>query len=157
LHKLPPSLAGAVLFFFLGMGALGTLVGGPISDRFGRRFALLLSWVASTPLLYLLPRSSGIWQFVVLGLLGFTIVATFSTTIVLAQELLPGHQAMASSLTIGLAVGIGGVVVLWLGRVADAAGVQQALNLLWLFGIVAFLASLALPNRVAMGEAAATD
>ncbi len=148
LHRLSPSLAGAVLFFFLGMGALGTLVGGPLSDRFGRRFLMLWSWVASTPLLYLLPRTSGIWQFVVLGLLGFTIVATFSTTVVLAQELLPGHQAMASSLTIGLAVGLGGVIVLWLGTIADAAGVQQALNLLWLFGIVAFLASLALPNRV---------
>ena len=155
LHRLSPSLAGAVLFFFLGMGALGTLVGGPISDHFGRRFLLLWSWVASTPLLYLLPRSTGIWQFVVLGALGFTIVATFSTTIVLAQELLPGHQAMASSLTIGLAVGIGGVIVLWLGRIADAAGVQEALNLLWLFGVVAFLASLALPNRVALGVAAA--
>jgi len=148
LHRLSPSLSGAVLFFFLGMGALGTLVGGPLSDRFGRRFLMLWSWVASTPLLYLLPRTSGIWQFVVLGLLGFTIVATFSTTVVLAQELLPGHQAMASSLTIGLAVGLGGVIVLWLGTIADAAGVQQALNLLWLFGIVAFLASLALPNRV---------
>jgi len=148
LDRLPPSLAGAVLFFFLGMGALGTLVGGPLSDRFGRRFVMVWSWVASTPLLYLLPRTSGLWQFVVLGVLGFTIVATFSTTVVLAQELLPGHQAMASSLTIGLAVGLGGVVVLWLGTVADAAGLQQALNLLWLFGIVAFAASLAMPNRV---------
>ena len=155
LHRLPPSLSGTVLFFFLGMGALGTLVGGPLSDRFGRRFILVWSWIASTPLLYLLPRVGGIWQFVVLGVLGFTIVATFSTTVVLAQELLPGHQAMASSLTIGLAVGLGGVVILLLGQVADASGVQEALNLLWLFGVVAFAASLFMPNRVP--EAVAAD
>ncbi len=148
LHRLSPSLSGAILFFFLIMGAFGTLVGGPLSDRFGRRSLMLWSWVATTPLLYLLPRLPDIWQFVDLGVLGFAIVATFSTTVVLAQELLPGRQAVASSLTIGLAIGLGGVVMLWLGQLADVVGVQAVLGLLWVFGIAGFLGSLLLPQQV---------
>ena len=149
LHRLSPSLSGAVLFFFLIMGALGTMAGGPFSDRFGRRSLMLWSWAATTPLLYLLPRLPDIWQFVDLGVLGFAIVATFSTTIVLAQELLPGRQGMAASLTIGLAIGLGGVIMLWLGQLADAVGVQEVLGLLWLFGVAGFIGSLMLPQRVA--------
>ncbi len=152
LHVLSPSLSGAVLFFFLIMGAFGTLVGGPISDRFGRRSLMLWSWVATTPLLYLLPRLGGLWQFVDLGVLGFAIVATFSTTVVLAQELLPGRQAVASSLTIGLAIGLGGVVMLWLGQMADAVGVREVLGLLWIFGIAGFLGSLLLPQQVRIAQ-----
>ena len=152
LHRLSPSLSGAVLFFFLIMGAIGTLIGGPFSDRFGRRSLMLWSWAATTPLLYLLPRLPGIWQFVDLGVLGFTIVATFSTTVVLAQELLPGRQGVASSLTIGLAIGLGGVLVLWLGQLADALGVQEVLGLLWVFGVAGFLGSLVLPQRVPVGR-----
>ncbi len=146
-HILPPALSGGVLFFFLIMGALGTLVGGPISDRFGRRSLLLMSWVASTPLLYLLPRLGGAWQFVALGLLGFAIVTTFSTTIVMAQELLPGRQGVAASLTIGLAIGLGGVAMIFLGQYADQAGVRQVLDALWILGIAAFAGSLSLPNK----------
>ncbi len=146
-HILPPTLSGGVLFFFLIMGAFGTLVGGPISDRFGRRTLLLLSWILTTPLLYLLPRLGGAWQFVALGLLGFSIVTTFSTTVVLAQELLPGRQGVAASLTIGLAAGLGGVVILLLGQYADRFGVHQVLDMLWLLGVLAFLGSLPLPER----------
>ncbi len=146
-HMLPPTLSGGVLFFFLIMGALGTAVGGPISDHYGRRTLLVLSFVASTPLLYLLPRLGGGWQFVVLGLLGFAIVTTFSTTVVLAQELLPGRQGVAASLTIGLAIGLGGVAVLFLGQYADRFGVRQVLDVLWLLGVPALLGSLWLPNR----------
>ncbi|MDA8344383.1 MAG: MFS transporter [Thermaerobacter sp.] len=146
-HILSPALSGGVLFFFLIMGALGTLAGGPISDRFGRRTLLVLSWVFSTPLLYLLPRLGGVWQFAALGLLGFFIVTTFSTTVVLAQELLPGRQGVAASLTIGLAIGLGGVVMLFLGQYADRFGVRQVLDVLWLLGLFALAGSLPLPNK----------
>ncbi len=152
LHRLSPSLSGAILFFFLIMGAFGTMVGGPLSDRFGRRSLMLWSWVATTPLLYLLPRLPGVWQFVDLGVLGFAIVATFSTTVVLAQEMLPGRQAVASSLTIGLAIGLGGVVMLWLGQLADAAGVREVLGLLWIAGVAGFLGSLLLPQQVRIAD-----
>lgn len=154
-HLLSPSLSGGVLFFFLLMGAVGTLIGGPLSDRWGRRTLLIASWVVSVPLLWALPRLAGALQFVALGLLGFAIVATFSTTVVLAQELLPNRQAIASSLSIGFAVGFGGVIVLGLGHYADVVGITRTLDWLWLLPLAALVLSLPLPNTVEAEKRAA--
>lgn len=153
-HALPVNLSGGVLFFYLLMGAVGTLLGGPFSDRFGRRTLLLTSLIATVPLMYLLPRVAGAGQFVLLGAIGLAIVASYSTTVVLAQEMLPGRQAIASSLTIGLAVGVGGVIVLMLGQYADVVGITRTLEWLWVLPAAALLLSLPLPN--AIGERART-
>lgn len=147
-HALPVNLSGGVLFFYLLMGAVGTLIGGPLSDRFGRRSLLLASLTVTVPLIYLLPRIAGAGQFVLLGAIGLAIVASYSTTVVLAQEMLPGRQAIASSLTIGLAVGVGGVLVLLLGQYADVVGITRTLEWLWVLPVTALVLSLPLPNGV---------
>ena len=139
--------AGIVLFFFLLAGAVGTMVGGPISDRYGRKLILVVSFMLAAPLLYVLPHAHGLLLMVALLLLGFVVVATFSTTVVLAQEFLPKSVGMAAGLTLGFAIGAGGFVVLALGQYADLHGVRAALDLLWWLPVIGVLGSWVLPIR----------
>jgi MFS transporter, FSR family, fosmidomycin resistance protein len=118
-----------LLAFFLVAGALGTLVGGPLADRVGRRPVLLGSFVVTPPLIAAYVLVGGPVGVVALFLAGMAVIGTFSVSLVMSQEYMPGRVGMASGLSIGLAIGLGGIAALALGAVADAVDLETAVLL----------------------------
>jgi FSR family fosmidomycin resistance protein-like MFS transporter len=140
-HRLhtPARTAGLLDFALLGAGALGTLVGGPIADRVGREGFVATALLLATPFVALVPGSRGALLLVALALAGVFLVSTFAVTVVLNQEALPRSIGMASGMSIGLAVGLGGLLVLELGHVAETAGLAAALRALPAFTLASAL------------------
>jgi len=126
----PPFVGSTVLLVYLGAGAAGTLVGGPVADRYGSRATLAVTMLISTPLMFAFPYLRGLPAMVVIALTGFLIISTFALTIVIAQALLPTRGGIAAGLVFGFAVGAGGLGVTMLGSVADAWGLFVAMNVL---------------------------
>ena len=126
----PPFVGSTVLLVYLGAGAAGTLVGGPVADRYGARMTLAVTMLISTPLMFAFPHLRGLPAMVVIALTGFLIVSTFALTIVIAQALLPTRGGVAAGLVFGFAVGAGGLGVAMLGSVADAWGLFVAMRVL---------------------------
>jgi FSR family fosmidomycin resistance protein-like MFS transporter len=140
-----PRLVGPLLFVFLGAGAVGTIIAGPLADRWGARPFMLWVFVAAAPLGVLFLLSSGLMAFVALGLFGAVLVSTFTASVVLGQAYLPRHAGMASGLVVGFAIGAGGIGVALLGVVADHWGLPAALWVSALLPLAGFLAALGLP------------
>ena len=134
-----------LLALFLFAGALGTLAGGALADRFGRRRVLLWSFVAAAPLILVYIVVGGLVGAVALVVSGAAVIGTFGVTLVMSQEYVPGRVGMASGLSIGLAIGLGGVAALCLGAVADAVDLETALLFTALGPALAVLLTLALP------------
>ena len=118
-----------LLFLMLLAGALGTLALGPVADRVGLRRTLVVTQALIAPLLLVFVYVGGIAGAVALMLLGMCVVGTFGVTMVLSQLYLPRHVGMASGLSVGLAMGIGGVAAVILGAVADAVDLKTALTI----------------------------
>jgi FSR family fosmidomycin resistance protein-like MFS transporter len=116
-----------VLSGFLIAGAIGTLCGGPLADRFGRRPVLRWSFIVATPLILVYVLAGGVVGIVAVMLAGAAVIGTFGVSLVMSQEYLPARVGMASGLSIGLAIGLGGVAALTLGAVADAIDLRAAL------------------------------
>ena len=136
-----------LLTTFLVAGAVGTLAGGPASDRWGARRVIVFSFLAAAPLLVALPFfTGGIAPFVIAALGGFTLVSSFAVTTVLGQELMPDQVGLASGLTLGFSVGTGGLGVTLLGYVADVLGLGAAMLVLPLLAALGFALSLLLPQ-----------
>lgn len=135
----------AALTLMLASGAVGTLVGGGLVDRWGARTVLVGTQVVLLPLLLLLPLAGVAGATAVLALAGFATIASFSITIVLGQAYLPSRVGLASGITLGLAIGLGGVAATALGLVADAAGLHAVLWTIAVLPAPALLLSLTLP------------
>ncbi|CAH1203967.1 MFS transporter [Paenibacillus sp. JJ-223] len=130
------------IFLFLAAGALGTFFGGPLSDRFGKRNMIFLSMACAAPLTLLLPYANLFWTGVLLAIIGFIILSSFSVTVVYGQMLIPGKIGTVSGLITGLAFGMGGLGALVLGNWIDALGVStvmQFCSFLPLIGVLTFL------------------
>ena len=142
-----PRIVGPLLFLFLGAGALGTLAGGPLADRWGPRRYIVASFLLSSPLIALFVWRPGGWiATVILTAAGFVLVSSFSVTVALGQSYLPRHLGMAAGLIVGLAIGTGGLGVTLLGWVADHWGLQTTLHLVAILPVVGFAAALCLPE-----------
>jgi MFS transporter, FSR family, fosmidomycin resistance protein len=116
-----------LLFLMLLSGAVGTLVLGPVADRIGLRRTLVVTQAALLPLILVFVYVGGAAGVVALMLVGVCVVGTFGVTMVLSQLYLPRHVGMASGLSVGLAMGIGGIAAVVLGAVADAVDLRAAL------------------------------
>jgi FSR family fosmidomycin resistance protein-like MFS transporter len=144
--KTDPGMVGAVLFVFLGAGALGTVMAGPLADRWGVRAYVRWAFLAVIPFgaLFLLVDGP-LLRLVMLGLFGALLTSTFSVSVVLGQSYLPRHAGMASGLMVGLSMGTGGIAVTLLGWLADRWGVPAALWVSALLPITGFVAAQFLP------------
>ena len=122
-----------LLFLMLFAGAAGGLAGGFISDKYGRRPLIAGSLVLATPFFYGFLTTQGLLSDVFLGLGGAALLASFSVTVVAAQEAIPDNKAMAAGLSMGFAIGIGGLAVTLVGKFADVYSLLAAVRfLLWL-------------------------
>jgi FSR family fosmidomycin resistance protein-like MFS transporter len=116
-----------LLSLMLLVGGLGTIVAGPAADRFGRRPVLLVSVAATGPLIAVFVTVGGAIGALALCGVGICVIGTFGVTMVMSQEYLPRHIGMASGLSIGLSIGIGGIAAVGLGAIADAIDLRSAL------------------------------
>ena len=134
------------LFVFLFASAIGTVAGGPIGDRIGRKPVIWFSILGVAPFALLLPHANLFWTVALTIVIGLVLSSAFSAILVYAQELMPGKVGMVSGLFFGLAFGMGGLGAAVLGILADRtsiAFVYDAIAYLPLLGIVAAL----LPRR----------
>ena len=133
-----PLYAGKLVSTFLMAGALGTLIGAPLADRWGHKKFLLLTLLLSFPLLLLFYNSSGFITFILLGISGMVLISTFALTMVMAQAILPHHLGMASGMMVGFTISAGGIGVTLLGTIADTWGVPMAIKTVFVMPLIAF-------------------
>ena len=137
-----PLYAGKLVSTFLLAGALGTLLGAPLADRWGHKKFLSITLALSSPLLLLFYYSSGPMIFAFLGISGMVLISTFALTTVMGQTLLPQHLGMASGMMVGFTMSAGGLGVTLLGMIADTWGVPMAIKSIFVLPLVAFVLSL---------------
>ena len=117
------------LFIFLFAVAAGTVLGGPIGDRIGRKQVIWFSILGVAPFTLLLPHANLLWTSVLSFIIGFILASAFSAIVVYAQELIPGKVGTVSGLFFGFAFGIAGVGAAVLGRLADHYGISYVYEL----------------------------
>lgn len=129
--------ASHLVTIMLAAGAIGGILGGFISDYYGRKRLIVGSLILATPLFFAFFLTQGIVSTIFLALAGATLLSSFSVTIVAAQEAIPNNKALAAGLTMGFAGGIGGLAVIVIGRIADIWGLSTAVSVIFLLPIVA--------------------
>ena len=147
IDKFDVSIQGSqfYLFAFLFAVAAGTMIGGPIGDRIGRKYVIWASILGSAPFALALPYANLFWTAVLSIIIGLIISSAFSAILVYAQELIPGKVGMVSGLFFGFAFGIAGVASAILGQLADKTSIEYVYHVcsyLPLIGIIAIF----LPN-----------
>jgi FSR family fosmidomycin resistance protein-like MFS transporter len=133
------------LFGFLFAVAAGTLLGGPVGDRIGRKSVIWASILGVAPFALALPYANLFWAGVLTAIIGLILASAFSAILVYAQELVPGRVGMIAGLFFGLAFGLGGIGSAVLGAIADRTSIPfvfQVCSYLPLIGLLAWL----LPN-----------
>lgn len=133
------------IFLFLGIGAFGTFFGGPLADRIGRKRVIVLSLIVPIPLALVLPYVALPIVAVILAVLGFFLMLSFSVMVVYAQELVPSRIGTMSGLTVGLAFGMGAIGAVAIGVLMDSIGVYETMVIISVLPILG-LVGLALPK-----------
>lgn len=114
-----------LLFVYLVAMAIGTLLGGPIGDRIGRKFVIWGSILGAAPFTLLMPHVDLYWTIILSFIIGLIISSAFPAILVYAQELLPYKLGLISGLFFGLAFGVAGIASAVLGRMADIYGIES--------------------------------
>ncbi|PLZ00344.1 MFS transporter [Burkholderia sp. WAC0059] len=112
------------LFVFLAAVAAGTIVGGPVGDRIGRKYVIWASILGVAPFTLLLPYANLFWTDALSVVIGLVLASAFSAILVYAQELIPGKVGMVAGLFFGFAFGLGGIGAAVLGQLADATSID---------------------------------
>ncbi|AFM39285.1 arabinose efflux permease family protein [Desulfosporosinus acidiphilus SJ4] len=134
------NIAGSHLVtIMLASGAIGGVIGGFISDYYGRKPLIVGSLILSTPLFFGFLYTEGAVSTLFLALAGAALLSSFSVTVVAAQEAIPENKALAAGLTMGFAGGLGGLAVIFIGSIADTWGLTSAVDVIFLLPILAGL------------------
>jgi MFS transporter, FSR family, fosmidomycin resistance protein len=112
------------LFIFLGAVAAGTLLGGPVGDRIGRRYVIWFSILGVLPFTLMLPYANLFWTAVLSVIIGLVLASAFSAILVYATELVPGRVGTIAGLFFGLSFGMGGLGAAALGQLADMTSIE---------------------------------
>ncbi|MDH6313766.1 FSR family fosmidomycin resistance protein-like MFS transporter [Parabacteroides sp. PFB2-10] len=142
------------LFAYLFASALGTFIGGPVGDRFGRKYVIWFSILGTAPFSLMMPYANLFWTCVLSIIIGFVLSSAFSAILVYAQELLPTKVGLISGLFFGLAFGIAGIAAAVLGYVADHQGIEAIYRFcayMPLLGFVAIFLPNIKPQRIKKG------
>lgn len=147
IHKFDVSVWSAQvhLFVFLAAVAAGTLLGGPIGDRIGRKYVIWFSILGVLPFTLILPHVNLFWTGVLSVPIGLILASAFAAILVYAQELVPGKVGMISGLFFGIAFGMGGLGAAVLGHIADATSIEYVYGLCAYLPVIGILAAF-LPN-----------
>jgi MFS transporter, FSR family, fosmidomycin resistance protein len=133
------------LFVFLGAVAAGTIIGGPVGDRFGRKHVIWWSILGALPFTLMLPYANLFWTSILTVVIGLVLASAFSAILVYAQELIPGRIGMISGLFFGFAFGIAGVGAALLGALADHTSIYFVYRICSFLPAIGLLTAL-LPN-----------
>ena len=130
------------LFLFLAAIAVGTILGGAIGDRIGRKQVIWISILGALPFTLLLPYASLFWTGPLTVIIGLVLASAFPAILVYAQELVPGKVGMISGLFFGLAFGAGGIGAAWLGALADSTSLEYVYRVCAYLPLIGLLAAL---------------
>jgi FSR family fosmidomycin resistance protein-like MFS transporter len=130
---------------FAGAIAAGTIIGGPIGDRIGRKYVIWCSILGVLPFTLMLPYANLFWTGILSVIIGVILASAFSAILVYAQELMPGKIGMVSGLFFGLAFGLGGVGAALLGDLADHTSITFVYRLCSFLPAIGLLTAF-LPN-----------
>jgi len=129
------------LFAFLAAVAVGTVAGGPLGDRFGRKYVIWFSILGTLPFTLLLPHVDLFWTGPITVIIGLILASAFPAIVVFAQELVPGKVGMISGLFYGFSFGMGGLGAALLGWFADKAGIEAVYSVCAYLPLIGLLAA----------------
>jgi FSR family fosmidomycin resistance protein-like MFS transporter len=141
-------LATAVASIWLGVGVLGQIAGGHISDRIGRRPVIVFSLLVGGILFYGFLMTSGLLSVLFLAVSGAVLYGSWSVIVAMASEAAPSNVGAVAGLMLGFSIGVGGLAALGFGGVADMLGLYSAFYLFAGFSLAGGLLALVLPKRV---------
>lgn len=144
IHRFGVSVENAQfhLFVFLGAVAVGTVLGGPVGDRIGRKRVIWFSILGALPFTLLLPHASLFWTAPLTVAIGLILASAFPAIVVFAQELVPGRVGMISGLFFGFSFGMGGLGAAVLGELADHIGIEAVYQVCAFLPLIGLLAAL---------------
>ncbi|MGE7139435.1 MFS transporter [Luteibacter sp. NPDC031894] len=144
IHRFDVSVESAqyYLFAFLGAVAVGTILGGPLGDRFGRKHVIWFSILGALPFTLLLPHANLFWTAPLVIVIGLVLASAFPAIVVFAQELVPGKVGMISGLFFGFSFGMGGLGAAVLGELADHIGIEAVYRICAFLPAIGLLAAL---------------
>ncbi len=138
---LPVRTSQLYLFLFLGAAAAGTLIGGPIGDRIGRKPVIWASILGVLPFTLMLPYANLFWTAMLTIVIGIVIASAFTAILVYAQELMPGNVGLVSGIFFGFAFGMGGIGAAVLGKVADMTSINYVYHVCSFLPAIGLLAA----------------
>src|SRR5713101_2940416 len=130
------------LFVFLGAVAAGTILGGPLGDRFGAKYVIWISILGVFPFTFALPYANLFWTEILTVVIGLILASAFSVIVVYAQELVPGQVGMIAGLFFGFAFGAAGLGAAALGKLADMTSIEYVYRLCAYLPLIGMLAAL---------------
>lgn len=143
--NVPVQTSQIYLFVFLFSVAAGTLIGGPVGDKIGRKYVIWFSILGAAPFALLLPHVNLFWTGVLIVPIGIILASAFSAILVYAQELIPGKVGLVSGLFFGFAFGMGGIGSALLGKLADVTSITYVYQVCAFLPLIGLLTAF-LPN-----------
>lgn len=145
--KFSVEVTGYLMFITLAAGSIGGIIGGYISDRYGRKLLIVGSLVLAALFFYGFLSTNGVLSFILLSVGSLALLSSMSVTVAAAQEIIPQNKALASGLSLGFAIGMGALAITPIGKFADLFGLESAVRLVFFLPLTAALAGMFLHEK----------